>query len=163
MSKEDNKQEGLEIPKVNTPAGISVEKLLEMFVATQKENAQNQKLLAEALLESRKPYVDPAVLEQKRLAGIERAAQIKLELRKRILTKAQCPHTRTESDMNGNLTFGEKLNIKWQEHSNGIIKGVCGTCFSEFDTRNPADLRLLQRDGKAVKNMGKARQNTHQM
>lgn len=158
-----NEKDTPEIRKVDSPAGLSIDQLLKMFVEVQKENAANQKLLAEALLESRKPYVDPAVLEQKRLAGEERRKAIEFEMRKRAATKAQCPHTRTDSDMNGNLMFSDKLNIKWQEHSNGIIKGVCGTCFSEFDTRNPGDLRLLQRDGKSLKNMGRARENTHQM
>ena len=127
------------------------------------KNSQNQKLLAEALLESRKPYVDPSVLEQKRIAAEQRFKDVQFEMRKRQATKEQCPHTRTDSDMNGNLTFSEKPNIKWQEHSNGIIKGVCGTCFSEFDTRNPKDLAFLRKDGKAMKNMGRARENSRQM
>jgi hypothetical protein len=46
------------------------------------------------------------------------------------------------------------------EHSNGIILGVCGTCFSQFDaTHNAKDRALLQRDGTAKKNMGRAREN----
>jgi len=54
-------------------------------------------------------------------------------------------------------TFGEKLNIKWMEHSNGIILGVCGTCFSQFDSRNPEDLKWLLKDSPAQRQMGKAR------
>lgn len=158
-----NEKDTPEIRKVDSPAGLSIDQLLKMFVEVQKENAVNQKLLAESLLESRKPYVDPAVLEQKRLAGEERLKAIQNVMRERVARKAQCPHTRTDSDMDGNLSFSEKLNIKWMEHSNGIIKGVCGTCYSEFDTRNPSDLRLLQRDGKSMKNMGRARENTHHM
>ena len=159
----NEKKDTPEIVKVDTPAGLSNEQLFKMFIDVQRENAANQKLLAEALVESRKPYVDPRVLEEKKRAAEQRLKDDELEMRRRAATKAQCPHTRTDSDMNGNLMFSEKLNIKWQEHSNGIIKGVCGTCFSEFDTRNASDLRLLQRDGKALKNMGRARDNTSRM
>ena len=157
MSNEKN--DTPEITKVNTPAGLSTEQLLKMLVDAQKENATNQKLLAEALLESRKPYIDPAVLEAKRKAGEEREKEVAQTMRIKIATKAQCPHLRTNSDG----SYGDKLNIKWMEHSQGIIKGVCGTCFSEFDTRNPKDAEFLRRDGKSMKNMGRARENTRQM
>src|SRR5271170_5474675 len=142
MSKEN---ETPNITKVDTPAPpITMEQLFKMFLDVQKENAQNQKLLAEALKESRIPYVDPAVLEQKRIAAEERKEQVRITLFQRTETKRQCPHKRTNSDG----TFGDKLNIKWQEHSNGIVKGVCGTCFSEFDTREPKDLAFLRADGQ---------------
>ena len=157
MSNEKN--DTPEIRKVDTPAGLSTDQLLKMLVDAQKENAANQKLLAEALLESRKPYIDPAVLEAKRKAGEEREKEVAQTMRIKIATKAQCPHLRTNSDG----SYGDKLNIKWMEHSQGIIKGVCGTCFSEFDTRNPKDVEFLRRDGKAMKNMGRARENTRQM
>ena len=157
MSNEKN--DTPEIRKVDTPAGLSTDQLLKMLVDAQKENATNQKLLAEALLESRKPYIDPAVLEAKQKAAEERAKEVEQTMRVKIATKAQCPHLRTNSDG----SYADKLNIKWMEHSNGIIKGVCGTCFSEFDTRNPKDVEFLRRDGKAMKNMGRARENTRQM
>lgn len=151
MSKEN---ETPDIKKVDTPApALSTDMLLKLLIDAQNENAKNQKLLAEALLESRKPYVDPAVLEQKRIAAEERKEQVRITLLQRSETKRQCPHKRTNSDG----TYGDKLNIKWQEHSNGIIKGVCGTCFSEFDTREPKDLAFL--DGVSMKNMGRAREN----
>lgn len=153
MSKEN---ETPDIKKVDTPApALSTDMLLKLLIDAQNENAKNQKLLAEALLESRKPYVDPAVLEQKRIAAEERKEQVRITLLQRSETKRQCPHKRTNSDG----TFGDKLNIKWQEHSNGIVKGVCGTCFSEFDTREPKDLAFLRADGVSMKNMGRAREN----
>ena len=143
--------------KTSTPApALSTDQLLALLVETQRENAKNQKLLAEALLESRKPYVDPAVLEQKRQAGEEKRKQVAITMLQRTETKRQCLHRRTNNDG----TFGEKLNIKWQEHSGGIILGVCGTCFSQFDSRVPDDLKWLRMDGVAIKNMGRARENS---
>lgn len=145
------------VVKVNSPAPeLSIDQLLKILVDTQKENSQNQKLLAEALLESRKPYVDPAVLDAKRQAGEEKRRQVAITILQRTETKKQCLHRRTNNDG----TFGDKMNIKWQEHSNGIILGVCGTCNSPFDARNPDDLKFLRMDGVAIKNMGRARENS---
>ena len=150
----------MSVEKVNTPApALSTDQLLQLLVDTQRENSQNQKLLAEALLESRKPYVDPAVLEAKRQAGEEKRKAVAITILQRTETKKQCLHRRTNSDG----TFGEKMNIKWQEHSNGIVLGVCGTCQSPFDARNPEDLKFLRMDGVAIKNMGRARENTRAM
>jgi hypothetical protein len=144
------------IEKVDTPAPILTnDQLLKMLIDSQKEQAKANELLAQALLESRKPYVDPAVLEQKKRDLEERKRQVAIVQEQRVATKQACPHTRTDSEG----TFGDVLNIKWQEHSNGIILGVCGTCFSQFDARNPKDLALLRKDGKAQKNMGRAREN----
>ncbi len=150
----------MSVEKVNTPPpALSTDQLLARLVDTQRENSQNQKLLAEALLESRKPYVDPAVLEAKRQAGEEKRKAVAITILQRTETKKQCLHRRTNSDG----TFGEKMNIKWQEHSNGIVLGVCGTCQSPFDARNPEDLKFLRMDGVAIKNMGRARENTRAM
>lgn len=156
----DENKPNSNITKVNTPAPeLTMEHLFKAFMELQKENAQNQKLLAEAILESRKPYIDPAVLEAKKVAGEQRRREVAHTMAVKVATKKQCPHTRINSDAAGNNSFDpEKLNIKWMEHSNGIVKGVCGTCFSEFDTRNAEDRKLLQRDGKAITNMGRARE-----
>jgi hypothetical protein len=143
--------------KTSVPApALSTDQLLALLVEAQRENATNNKLLAEALLESRKPYVDPAVLEQKRQALEEKRKQVAITMLQRTETKRQCLHRRTNNDG----TFGEKLNIKWQEHSGGIVLGVCGTCFSQFDSRNADDLKWLRMDGVAIKNMGRARENS---
>ena len=147
------------VTKAVEPAGLSNADLIKLVMDTQKQLADALKEQSEALRESRKPYVDPAVLAQKQKDLEQRQKDVALEMRKRVLTKAQCPHLRTNSDG----SFGDKLNIKWMEHSQGIIKGVCGTCFSEFDTRNPKDVVFLRRDGASMKNMGRARENTRQM
>ncbi|MHB8501505.1 MAG: hypothetical protein ACYDHE_11245 [Candidatus Acidiferrales bacterium] len=134
------------IEKAGTPAPLSTEMLLKMLIDTQKQLAESQNAMAAALLESRKPYVDPKVLEQKQLALEERRKQINVEYRQRVATKKICPHKRE------NGTY----NIKWMEHSNHITTGVCGTCRSEFDTRNQDDLKLLRDDLKSIKNMGRS-------
>lgn len=157
MPEETPKHPKVETPvveKVNTPAPeLSMAQVFKMLLDQQKETARAYEKLSEALLESRKPYVDPAVIKAKQLELEERRRQVALEWRKRQATKQQCLHRRTNSDG----SYHEKYNIKWQEHSNGIILGVCGTCFSQFDARNPKDREFLVKDGGAYKKMGHAR------
>lgn len=145
MAKNDN-DEVKGLPKTDFPATATNEELVRMLLAQQKETADANKLLAEALLESRKPYVDPNVLKQKELALAERRQHIENEQRSRAATKRNCPHVRE----NGTP------NIKWMQHSNGIVLGVCGQCRSEFDARIPADRELLRKDLKSIRNMGRA-------
>jgi hypothetical protein len=132
-------------------AALSMDTVLKMLIDSQNQNAESNRLLAEALLESRKPYVDPNVLRQKELALEERRAEIKRTMAIRIATKSGCPHIRD----NGTS------NIKWMQHSNNIVKGVCGSCFSEFDSRNKADMDLLRHDPKSIKSMGRAGNHAH--
>ena len=135
------------VTKVDTPApALTMEQLLAMFIDTQKENAKNQKLLAEALLENRKPYVDPNVLRQQTADAEERRRMVEMVARQKKLNKATCPHLREN----------ETSRIQWHEHSNGITKGFCSDCGSEFDASNPEDLKLLRMNLKAQKSMGRA-------
>ena len=138
------------VEKVNTPAGLTTEQLLKMFLDQNKETAAANKELANALLESRKPWLDPKVLAEKEQMRQDREMLVKMEMQKRANAKVQCPH----------LNEGGNSNIKWHEHSNGIILGVCGSCRSEFDaTRNQKDAMLLRANPKGLRNM--ARAGTH--
>lgn len=144
MSK-NNSEESL--PKSAFEGTLSSETLLKMLIDTQKQLAESQKEMASAILESRKPWVDPKVLEQKQRDLEDRRKQIAVQQAVKVATKRSCPHTRE----NGTP------NIKWMQHSNNIIKGVCGTCFSEFDVQtSAADKDLFRRDLKSMRNMGRA-------
>jgi len=146
---EQNKQAQDEpvIEKVNTPASLTVEELLKMFIEQAKESAKANQELAAAILESRKPYVDPKVVEARIQALKDRAALVEMELRNRQNAKKYCPH----------LNEGGSSNIKWHMHSNGIILGVCGTCRSEFNaSTNREDALLLRQNPKGIRNMARA-------
>jgi hypothetical protein len=132
--------------KAEAPAGLSTEVLLQMLIKTQTDLAKAQEKLGDALLESRKPYVDPKVLEQKKRDLEERRKMIATEQKNREMTKKICPHKRE------NGTW----NIRWMQHSNNVVLGVCGQCFSQFDARQPEDLAILRQDLKSIKNMGRA-------
>lgn len=135
----------------NAAPQLSVETLLKMLVDSQKQNAEANRQLADAMLESRKPYIDPKVLQQKQTELEEKAKAVAITLAQRQYLKTNCSHLRE---------IDNTSNIKWMEHSNGIVKGVCGNCFSEFDTRNPADFALIRGDAKASRNMGRAGQHS---
>ena len=132
---------------VPTPAPVTVEMLLKLLVDANREQAASNKALAEALLESRKPYVDPRVIQEREQRRKDREALVGLEIRKRAYAKKACAH----------LNEGGKPNIKWMQHSNGIILGVCGNCQSQFDaTHNREDAQRLMQDPKSLRWMGRA-------
>jgi hypothetical protein len=141
------------VSKVDFPVTLTTDQVMRMLLQTQADLAKSQQQLADAILESRKPYVDPKVLAQKQKQLEERRQQIAHDQAVKIATKKQCPHTRE----NGTS------NIKWMEHSNGIILGVCGTCASQFCAKGPdataSDRDLLRKDLKSLKNMGRAGQH----
>lgn len=141
----------LEIIAVNQQQTAEFQREL---VKTQADLAKAQKELGEAILEARKPYVDPKVLEAKQDQLKQRQREIKLEQLRRRETKRQCHHHRVDDqDM-----MQPKLNIKWMRHSNGVVLGVCGRCMSQFDaTHNPDDAKLLREDPTALNRMGRAR------
>jgi hypothetical protein len=139
------------VVKSNLPAPqFTTEQLLAMLIASQKDNAESNKKLAEAILEGRKPYIDPKVLAAKQAELEERAKAVAIEANTRAFNKANCSHLRD---------IDNTSNIKWMEHSNGIILGVCGNCHSQFDARQPKDYALLRGDAKAARNMGRAGQH----
>ena len=146
MSNQNEKYDNVE--KVNTPApAVSMDMLIQLFKEQAREAAADRKALAEAIRESKIPHVDPSVVAARKQAAEDRKALVEKVLRERQYAKVQCPH----------LNEGGKSNIKWMEHSNGIVLGVCGFCRSEFDaTRNPEDAKLLRSDPKSIRNMGRA-------
>ena len=143
---EEAKELGVVVESSVAAPQFSTNELMQMLLKTQADLAKSQQALSEAILESRKPYVDPAVLAQKKADLVERQKMIAGELRMRENRKLICGHVRDNNTP----------NIKWMEHSNGILKGVCGSCFAEFDARNPEDLKLLRSDMKSIRNMGRA-------
>ena len=141
-------------PKVNAPtadAGLSTEMLIKLLIQTQQSAIEATQKQTEAIIESRKPYVDPRVLEQQKIALEEQHAATMREFQRRKNAKILCPHVRD----NGTSS------INWMEHSNNIVKGVCSGCPSEFDTRNPEDLKLLRANPKAIRAMGRAGQHAN--
>jgi hypothetical protein len=118
-----------------------------MWMEQNKELKESNNKVAEALLQSRVPYQDPKVLAEREQARQDREMLVKQEMVKRSNAKKYCPH----------LNEGGNSNIKWHQHSNGIILGVCGSCRSEFDaTRNREDAMLLRANPKGIRNMGRA-------
>lgn len=147
MPNVNTNEKELPVQKVDTPAPMTMEQLMKLFLDQQKETAQSNKVLAEAILESRKPYIDPKVVAEREQRRKDRKALVDQEFKNRTYAKKACPH----------VNEGGKMNIKWMQHSNGIILGVCGSCKSEFNaTQNREDALLLRQDPKSIRNMGRA-------
>lgn len=125
------------------PTGLSTEQLL---IGVLSRLSEGQQQLAEAILESRKPYVSPEAERNKAERLVQHQKAVEMTLKGRQDAKRLCGHRRE----NGTL------NIHWHEHSNGITMGVCGTCMSQFDTRDAADAALLRSDPFSIQNMGRA-------
>jgi len=137
----------MSVEKVNTEAPLTVEQLLRMMMEQNKESQKSNEALANAILESRKPYVDPRVIEARKQASLDRKMLIDQEIQKRRAARRGCSH----------LNEGGRYNIKWMQHSDGIILGVCGNCFSQFDaTHNVEDAKFFRADVKSQRNMGRA-------
>lgn len=129
------------------PASLTMEQLFQLFIEAQKDQARANEKLAEALENSRKPYIDPKVVAAMEQRRKDREILVNLTMRQRAYAKRACPH----------LNDGGKPNIKWMQHSNGIILGVCGTCQSQFDaTHNRDDAKLLMQDPNSLRWMGRA-------
>jgi hypothetical protein len=143
----DNNKKYDEVGQSNRAAGLSMEQLLVMFLEQQKETIASNKALAEAILMQRVPFVDPKVIAERKQRAEDRKALVDMELRNRKNARLYCSH----------LNEGGNSNIKWMQHSNGIILGVCGNCRSEFDaSRSREDALLLRANPKAIRNMGRA-------
>ena len=141
------KENEVNIEKVATAAPMTMETLMQLFLEQQRETAASNKALAEAILLQRVPLVDPRVVAEREQRAKDRKALVDQEMRNRTYAKKACPH----------VNEGGKMNIKWMQHSNGIILGVCGSCKSEFNaTENREDAALLRSDPKSIRNMGRA-------
>lgn len=79
--------------------------------------------------------------------GVEIQRDIDRTLQIRAAQKTDCPHRRDDGSQ----------NIKWMEHSNHIIMGVCGSCFSPFDCRDPKDMALFLTNPRAQITMGRVK------
>ena len=132
---------------VDRPAPATLEEFFRLLIEAQKDQARANEKLAEALENNRKPYIDPKVVAAMEQRRKDREILVNLTMRQRAYAKRACPH----------LNDGGKPNIKWMQHSNGIILGVCGTCQSQFDaTHNRDDARLLMQDPNSLRWMGRA-------
>ena len=103
-----------EVEQLSTPAGTTMEQLLKMFIEASKEQSKSNRELAASIENSRKPYVDPRVIADREQRNRDRKALVEMELRNRVNAKKYCSH----------LNEGGTSNIKWHQHSNGIILGV---------------------------------------
>ena len=116
----------------DTKISMTALELKEMILAGQRETAQ---VIADALIKSRQPYVDP---KQAEIDEMFRKSSRETEERKRQAVYADqksCEHLQGSnalSEMAGQLT-----SIVWHDLGNGVMFGLCTNCIRQFWPGDP--------------------------
>lgn len=122
-------------PVVETPMGgkkqgnLSISPAELVSLIDSMVTKSNEKLV-EALIESRKPYVDPKTEENDKML---RANFKSLEERKRrgkALEQSSCPHLQGSNILSEES--GDRTAVLWHRLDNGVWFGICTNCQREF-------------------------------
>ncbi len=139
-----NEQEVRKSEKPSQSISMSVSEFQALISTAMKEAVQGStKMLAEAMLESRKPYLDPKKQENeekfKEMAKRQREA-----LNERIAaSRAMCPHLQgcnSESD-----EPGIRSSIIQHTFDNGVVLGICTNCQRVFKPTDPDYQQQMRR------------------
>lgn len=150
-----------EAPKANDNVLISAEGLQQLLAgvvaatgaAQQSQSSTDMKSLVEALLETRKPYVDPKqednlrrIREQDQITRERQIANVKAE-------QGSCPHMQGSnalSEFSGQLTA-----IVQHKTDIGEVVGICTNCIRVFRTSDP-DYRvwMAKKSGNRISKSG---------
>ena len=148
MSKE---KETNEVPVTPT---LDATALLALIMKMQQDNANTQaeqtKLLAQALADSRKPYVDPKQ-EENRLAGADQLRNIEHgKLRRAKMLQNSCEH---EQGMTGDERNG-KGSFACLKLPTGETIGVCFYCQKVISSVNPKHGKYFRKKSGRVAEAG---------
>ena len=153
--KNENVLEGAKAPKGKDTApavvakdepklSISLSELAELVkAAVSSSQSENARIIAEALIESKKPYLDPRHAANEaamRQSEVELQEQIKKRIK---ASQASCPHMQgchELSDFSGQLT-----SIVQHRLDNGDIVGICTNCQRTFKPEDPDYLEWMKK------------------
>lgn len=119
--------------------------------ALQQSNASG-KDIAEALLEARKPYVDPKQKlneESMRLSMREQAALTKAQTEH---DQALCPHKKGANALSSRMDNQDSSFVKHILDSSEVI-GICTNCTKVISSLNPQDIHYFQDRGTNITSM----------
>lgn len=112
--------------------------------------------LAQAIVDSRKPYVDPRQAENDELF---RETSRAIEERKQAAVKADqatCPHLQGCNELSDKT--GDLSSIAWHDLGNGIIFGLCTNCIRPFWPTDPDYVSQFKRkSGNKISGAGQRR------
>lgn len=135
-------------PDMSAPVTLTMEQLQQLLAAA-SQNAQNSQpdskfeQLVGAIIESRKPYVDPRQVENDK-SFQEGIRQQEVDKRRMVQdSQNNCPH---EKGANGNRSFGE--SAFWMLRlDTGETIGICSQCGKEISSLYPEHLVFFRKRG----------------
>ena len=151
MSEKESKKPALESAEDNTKITMTAAELKAMIVDSQKETA---KLIADALIESKKPFIDPRVAENE---AMFRKSSRELEERKRqmiIADQASCEHFQGSNQLSEKT--GDLTAIAWHRYDDNVIRGICTNCLRLFVPTDPDYVSQFRRkSGNRISSAGR--------
>lgn len=145
--KEAVKEAIKETESLEQPLSITSDQLQQILAAAGTAQSQSKtdefKLLVEAIIESRKPYIDPKAEANEK--EFQRTNQELEENKRRAVADAQknCPH---EKGSTGNRSFGESAFWIHRLDSQETI-GICSQCNKVISSLNPDDTIFFRKRG----------------
>lgn len=112
------------------------QRMTAMFAMFQKMTAESNKALADAIIESRKPYEDPKVAENDK---IFRENDRQTEARKKAGIKQEqdyCTHIAGSNQLSEYPDERNRTAILWHQFDDGAERGICLVCQRVFEERD---------------------------
>lgn len=142
MAKQDN-LEPLQAASVDPDATFSINaaQLMDLFKQMNASSTQSAEVMAQtlanAVLEARKPYVDPRVEENDRVAREQTRQQMAMQKAAREEAQANCPHIAGCNSLSDRMDPSGLTSIIWHRSDVGSENGVCTNCIRVFRPTDP--------------------------
>lgn len=142
MAKHESPENGqTAVADPNASISISTNQLMELFkqmsASTTQSSESMAKILADAVLEARKPYIDPRKEideENARLQAREQSRQQKEALE---YSQSVCPHIAGSNQLSELPDTAGRTSIVWHRFDVGDELGVCTNCTRIFKPSDP--------------------------
>lgn len=106
-------------------------------MASVEAGKSSSETLAAAILESRKPYVDPRNEENEEQMRQSSRLQRQREKEQTEYSQKHCPHLQGSNALSDRR--GDMSSIVMHKLDTGLVIGICTNCIRVFDARNPGD------------------------
>jgi metal-dependent amidase/aminoacylase/carboxypeptidase family protein len=154
MAKEANEATQAHIP---TPATITMDQLMPLLqaIASQQTSAAEvqAKILADALIESQKPYIDPKKEENEEKFRAQMRRQAEQERANLKAARNACPHIAGSNSLSEFQDQHNRTCIVWHQSPSSEWVGTCLNCQRQF-FENDADYNEWRRKPSICKVSG---------
>jgi hypothetical protein len=123
---------------------IGMSELKDLIAAVVAQSSETSaKVIAEAIKESRKPYVDERDVENNKMMRQQMRESQERIAQRVAYSRANCPHfqgSNENSDFQGSLSSIAKLDL-----GNGVVFGICTNCLRPFWPGDPDYVQQMNR------------------